>query len=115
LASPQIADAFAAQDRTRQRRTEEEAEEVVSALLLTCVVIRSVASSQRAPPPVPVAVTAFDSCMLTMRAVRGAVVRVYTLQRKAGASVVDGPLWHWPLLDDRQDLHHRRGSTPLLC
>jgi len=81
LASPPIADAFTALDHTREQKIEEEgrkgqdAEDVASALL-TYARIYSVAGSRRAPlPPVPVAVTAFESCMLTMRAERGAGLR----------------------------------------
>jgi hypothetical protein len=86
-----IADDFAALHHTRERKIEEEgwkaeeAEEVASTLLLTRVVIRSAAGSRRAPASVPVAVTASESCMLTMRASQ---VRVCTLPKKAGASVV---------------------------
>jgi hypothetical protein len=114
-ASPPIADAFAARDHTRERKIEEEgrqaeeAEEVASALLLTRVVIRSVASSRRAPPPAPVAVTAFKSGRLTMRAERGAGLRP---PEKGRASFVDGPRWDWPLVEGRRDLHHRRSRTP---
>jgi hypothetical protein len=79
----------------RGGRKAEEAEEVASALLLTHVIIRSVADSRRAPPPVPVAVTAFGSCMLKMRAEHGAGLRP---PEKGRASIVDGPRWHWPLL-----------------
>jgi hypothetical protein len=76
--------AFAAWDYTRGRKIEEEgrkreeAEEAPSALLLTHVVIRSVAGTQRASPP-------------------PALVAVKALPRKAGASVVDGLRYHWPL------------------
>jgi hypothetical protein len=80
LASSPIIDTFTARDHTQERkiegegRKEVEAEQVASALLLTRVIIRSVAGSRRAPP-VPVAVTAFESCMLSMRAERGAGLR----------------------------------------
>jgi hypothetical protein len=114
-ASLPIADAFAARDHTRERKIEEEgreaeeAEEVASALLLTRVVIRSVAGSRRAPAAAPVVVTAFKSCMLTMRAERDAGLRP---REKGRASFVDGPHWHWPLVEGRRDLHHRRSRTP---
>lgn len=64
MAIPLIADAFAALDRTWERKIEEEgtkgmeAEEVASALVLTRVIIRFVAGS-RCAPPAPVVVTAF--------------------------------------------------------
>jgi len=110
LASPPIADAFTALDHTQERKIEEggrkgqDAEDVVSALL-TYAMICSVAGSRRAPPPpVPVAVTAFKPCKLTVRAEHG----VYALLRKAWAFVIDVPRWHWPLLDGQRDLHHVR-------
>jgi len=117
LASPPIADALTALDHTRERKIEgggrkgQDAEDVVSALL-TYAMICSVAGSRRAPPPpVPVAVTAFKPCKLTMRAEHG----VCALLKRTWAFVIDGPREHWPLLDGRRDLHHSRSRTPLLC
>ena len=64
------------------------------------------------PPPVLVAATVFESCKLTMRAVRGAGLHT---PEKSRTSVVDAPHWHRLLLDDRRDLHLHRSRTPLVC
>jgi hypothetical protein len=89
---PPIADAFAAQDHTREWKKDEEGKKVkdeegrggggvAPALLLTCVivVVQSVHGSRRPPTPsapAPVAVVAaFESCKLTMQTERGVGLR----------------------------------------